>query len=319
MTERELKQKLKELNDAKKELDDVSAAFYNEIKINREKGEADLKKAINEEIKAKRDELPEEKKTLLLKMEDLELKKKGGGFYFLFFTAYMVLFTVVIMLFDISFSIISFWRYVIGVIVDLILSGITLSIVNSSKNKRIKEIREDIEIKRYMAERGALYRKQSEGLSEIKKLESESISKYNEQRDKDAENIDREIEKIKAQIAEIEKQKFIENNKNTLFIFGHNTFYEYEIFLNGMPYSEEPARKLIKIKINDELVNVRVISKHYETGDNHTYYLDFSRDCGVIQVESCNTPVFLMVDGFEIQQMNMNEFFYRIENKKFKD
>ena len=314
----ELEKRLEELNEAKRELEKVSDDFYKEIKDDKKKAESAIWENIDKLILNKKNELPPVTKTLVLKMEECERKKKGFGAYLLFFVIYAGVFTALVAFLDVSFTMIPVWRYVIAIIIDLVLSGVSLAIINSSKNKKIKKIKKDSGVSEYLKEIAIIEKQCIDKLHEVEKTEKEVVSKYNEQRDKDLKNIESEIKKIQAEREKIENTLFEYNNKNTIFLYAHNNYYDYEIFLNGLSYSEEAAHKLIKIKINEDLVNVRVISKHYSAEDVGKDYLDFTRDCGVVQVELSDTPVFLMLDGFDIDPLSRKEFFYRIENKKFK-
>lgn len=325
-TKKDLDKRLEELNDAKKELDRTSNDFYKKIADNKEHAKEEVFRNVDMAIRAKQSDLPPVTKTLVLQMKELESKKKGLGTYLLLFIIYMGLFTAAVALFDISFELLPFWRYAIAVIIDLILSGVSVAVINRSKNKKIKEIKEDADVSQHLLEVMEIRKKATESYSKIGDVEKEAISKFNEQRDRDAKKIEKEIEKVRSQqkeleeyFLEVERQLFAIDNKNTIFIFGHDKYYEYEIYVNGLVFSEEPARELVKIKVNEGLVNIRVKANHYALANNHTSYKEFSRDCGVAQIESQETPVFLMLDGFGIEQMNMQEFFYRIENKKFKE
>lgn len=322
----ELDKRLEECNEAKKELDGVSNAFYKEIKDNKARAEKEAISNMNKIIDQKLNDLPYVTKTLVLEMKELERSKKGFGAYLLFFIAYMGLFTAAVAMLDISLPLSVFWRYTAAVIIDLILSGVSLSIINSHKNRKIKKIKNDEGVSQHLREITEIRRKAAESFLEIKNLQNETISKYDEQKNSDANNIDREIARVQAErkkLAEeflkVEREMFAIDNQRTIFVYGHNKYYEYEIYVNGMLFSEVPARQMLKIKVGDGLTNIMVKSNHYEPADNHTYYKEFSRNCGVIQIEAYETPAFLMLDGFDIEPMNMNEFFYRIENKKFKE
>ena len=322
----ELDKRLEECNEAKKELDGVSNAFYKEIKVNKEKARNSMIIDVNKAIREMENELPPETRTEVLKIKEIERSKKGFGAYLLFFIAYMGLFTAAVAAFDIALPLSPLWTYSLGVIIDLTLSGISLSVINAPKEKKIKEIQNYPDVSEHLLEVKRMRLKAYENYKEIEKLEEETISKYDEQKNSDANKIDREIARVQAErkkLAEeflkVEREMFAIDNQRTIFVYGHNKYYEYEIYVNGMLFSEVPARQMLKIKVGDGLTNIMVKSNHYAPADNHTYYKEFSRNCGVIQIEANETPAFLMLDGFDIEPMNMNEFFYRIENKKFKE
>lgn len=322
----ELDKRLAECNEAKKELDKVTKSFYDEIEDSKKKAKDDVFSALERTIREKENELPFEIKTEVLKIKEIERSKKGFGTYLLFFIMYMGLFTAAFAIFDIALSIAPIWTYSLGVILDLTLSGISLSAVNKPKNRKIEKIKANPDVAEHLQEIQKIRLKAYQNYQEIEKFEDEAISKYDAQKNSDEKNIDREIARVQAErkkLAEeflkVEREMFAIDNQRTIFVYGHNKYYEYEIYVNGMLFSEVPARQMLKIKVGDGLTNIMVKSNHYAPADNHTYYKEFSRNCGVIQIEAYETPAFLMLDGFDIEPMNMNEFFYRIENKKFKE